>query len=145
MKVCNSSNGGHYTIPAVNCNIIAIMSGAVKISIFLYQFRKIFGVDRSGFERNTIHNTEIIILFVKCSTALFAIQNTGTWRYFVFHSLHLPLPRYNLINQTFLVTFQFFYQLLFLCNQPVNLSALGVKIVGDFFLFCARWNSNNNI
>ena len=62
------------------------------------------------------------------------------------HILHLPLPRYNLINQTFLIAFQLFYQLLLLCNQPVNLSALAIEIVSNFFLFFERrfkkWNLN---
>lgn len=60
------------------------------------------------------------------------------------HILHLSFPCYNLINQTFLIAFQLFHQLLLLCNQPVNFGTLGIKVVGDFFLF-VQWRIRNMI
>lgn len=64
----------------------------------------------------------------------------------VSHLLHLPFSRYNLVNQTFLIAIQFFYQLLFLCNQLVNLGALGVKVVSNFCLLrCRRQNGGKII
>lgn len=93
MKICNSSDGGYYAISTINRNVVAIMRCSMKIFIFLCQFCKIFSVTGSGLEGNTVHNTKVKIIFVKCCTTLLTVKNARPWRNFILHKFTPPSSR----------------------------------------------------